>query len=96
MTTTDAAPDAKGLELMARLMERNATDLAWVQDRVKENMLQRALEAEAELEVIRYRINELFGGDHMPRESAILEAVFYPDPEEVEFRRQTLAAREPQ
>lgn len=32
----------------------------------------------AELGAIRMRINELFSGDFMPTESAIMQAVFYP------------------
>jgi hypothetical protein len=36
---------------------------------------------EAELAAIRTRINELFAGDYMPTESAILQAVFYPSRE---------------
>lgn len=36
------------------------------------------VERDAELAAIRRRINELFAGDYMPREEAVIMAVFYP------------------
>lgn len=71
-------PDTNPAGLIGRLMSANFRDYSNTTSWLMENYQRQIADLEAELGAIRTRINELFAGDYMPSETAIVQAVFYP------------------
>lgn len=73
------APEQTGVpNLVVELMATSHRDDVSITNALVENLQRRVANAEAELSAIRLRVNELFAGDYMPTESAVMQAVFYP------------------
>lgn len=72
-------PDAcSAAELVAKLIQANYNDYAVTAQAVIDGLQHQNARLEAELGIIRQRINELFSGDYMPTQFAVEQAVFYP------------------
>lgn len=69
--------------LVAKLIQANYNDYAAVTQGIIEGQERRIAELNAELGLIRRRINELFAGDFMPNQHAIEMAVFHPNRKEL-------------
>lgn len=79
-TFTDAlkSPKATQEELVEKLALASLRDYANTTDTLIGNYKLQIAQLEAELAVIRMRVNQLFSGDYMPTQDAITIAVFYP------------------
>lgn len=71
------------LDLMAKLMEHNATETAAMTNRVIESLTQQLAEANATIDLIREDIGELVSGPYMPNPSAYIDAL-WPSKDRVE------------
>lgn len=65
-------------QLVVDLMAANHRDYVAITNSLIKNLRHQLADRDAELAAIRLRVNDLFAGDYMPTESAILQAVFYP------------------
>jgi len=72
--------DTAASSLVVRLMAASARDTAHITNQLLETVAAQLADRDAELAAIRTRINELFyRSDYMPSQTAIIDAVFYPD-----------------
>jgi hypothetical protein len=65
--------------LVARLIMANHESYTAVVNSQVEHLERTIADLRAELAAIRYRVEELFVGPWTPTESAVMQAVFYPD-----------------
>ncbi len=64
--------------LIGQLMSANFRDYSNTTSWLIESLERTVADRDAELAAIRVRINQLFAGDYMPNQDAIIQAVFYP------------------
>lgn len=92
----ETAPSSgqEAMDLILGLMQSNHNQLIATMNGQIENLQRRILDCDAELGVIRSRINELFSTDFMPTSDAIITAVFHPSEDRMKVYKEKYGKKE--